>query len=220
MGFSQNFLEKVTLLFLTAGLSGFFIPYVLKQIDERKLKEQKIIDARRLEEQKEFDARKLQEQKEFEANLIRENNVLEAQIKFLENLSAALWNLQLLSLAVSYYKVHPNQERYERALKDYDEKSWGLFKDVRCEISKAARLVSEDKYRKLLIFFSGKLIKEVDEKLMYLIENNASLEDWQKHYSWLLKKFPEEIDYVVTPLAKELRLASPKVLSNQPSVAD
>jgi hypothetical protein len=152
MGFSQDFLEKVTLLFLTAGLSGFFIPYVLKQIDERKLKEQKIIDARRLEEQKEFDARKLQKQKEFEANLIRENNVLEAQIKFLENLSAALWNLQLLSLAVSYYKVHPNQERYEIALKDYDEKSWELFKDVRCEISKAARLVSEDKYRKLLIF--------------------------------------------------------------------
>lgn len=55
---------------------------------------------------------------------------------------------------------------------------------------------------------------------MYLIENNASLEDWQKHYSWLLNKFPEEIDYVVTPLAKELRLASPKVLSNQPSVVD
>jgi hypothetical protein len=80
-------------------LSGFIIPYVLKQIDERKLREQKNIDAH-----------KIQEQKEFDANLIRENNVLEAQIKLLEALSKALWELQLLALAVSDYKVHPNQE--------------------------------------------------------------------------------------------------------------
>jgi len=165
MGFSQDFLEKATLLLLTAGLSGFFVPYVLKQIDERKLKEQKIIDARRLQEQKEFDARKLQEQKEFEANLIRENNVLEAQIKLLENLSKSLWGLQLLSLAVSYYKVHPNQERYEIALKDYDENSWGLFKDVRCEVSKAARLVSQEKYDNLLTFFKAILRTKFEQIL-------------------------------------------------------
>jgi hypothetical protein len=52
-----------------------------------------------------------------------------------------------------------------------------LFKDVRCEISKYARLVSENKYQKLLTFFSENLIKEVDEELMYLIEINASLEE-------------------------------------------
>lgn len=183
---------------LTGGLSGFIIPYVLKQIDETKLREQKNIDAR-----------KLQEQKEFDANLIRENNVLEAQIKLLEALSKALWELQLLALAVSYYKVHPNQERYEVALKEYDEKSWELFKDTRCEISKAARLASEETYQTLLTFFSEKLIQQVDENLMYLIENKASLEEWKKYYDWLLYGFPKEIDNVVTPLAKELRLASP-----------
>ena len=179
-------------MILTGVLSGFLIPYILKRVEDRKLKEQK----------------------EFEANLIRQNNVLEAQIKLLENLSESLWKLQLLSLAVSYYKVHPNQERYEIALKDYDEKSWGLFKEARCEISKAARLVSEDNYLKLLAFFSENLIQKLDEKLMHLIEIDASLEDWKDHYDWLLSQFPEEIDKVVTPLAKELKLASPKAMSN------
>ena len=206
---SQDFLEKATLLCLTAGLSGFFVPYVLKQIDDRKLREQKFVDARRLQEQKEFDS-----------NLTRGNNVLEAQIKLLENLSESLWELQLLSLAVSYYKVHPDQERYEIALKEYDEKSWGLFKDVRCEVSKSARLVSEGQYHKLLIFFNRNLIQQVDEKLMGLIENNASLEDWKKHYDWLLYRFPEKIDDIITPLAKELRLASPTAMSNKTSAAE
>jgi len=198
MGFSQDFSEKAILLFLTAMLSGFLIPYILKQVDERKIREQKKVDAR-----------KLQDQKEFEANLVRENNVLEAQIKLLENLSEALWKLQLLSLAVSYYKVHPNQEKYEVALKEYDEQSWVLFKDVRCEISKAARLASDKRYQNLLTFFDKNLIQKVDEKLMYLIEKNASSEEWREHYSWLLNNFPKEIDGVITPLAQELRLASP-----------
>lgn len=220
MGLSQDFLEKVTLLVFTGGLSGFLIPYILKQVDERKLKEQKIIDARRLEEQKEFDARKLQEQKEFDVNLVRENNVLEAQIKLLENLSEALWELQLLSLAVSYYKVHPNQERYEVALKNYDEKSWELFKNIRCEISKATRLVLQKNYDKLLDFFDDNVIQKMDEDLMHLIKIDASPEDWKRQYIWTLKTFPKQIDDVVKSLAKELRLASPKVLSNNSGAAD
>jgi hypothetical protein len=44
---------------------------------------------------------------------------------------------------------------------------------------------------------------------MYLIENKGSLEEWKKYYDWLLYGFPKEIDNVVTPLAKELRLAFP-----------
>ena len=230
MGFSQDFLEKAALLFLTAGLSGFLIPYILKQIDHRKLREQKIIaarrleeqkelDARRLQEQKEFDAQKLQEQKEFDASLIRENNILEAQIRLLENLSEALWELQLLSLAVSYYKVHPNQGRYEMALKEYDGKSWELFKNIRCEISKSTRLISKENYDVLLRFFDDFVIQKMDEDLMYLIESDASLEKWKRQYEWTIKNFPKEIDKIVKSLAKELRLASPQVLSNNSGAA-
>lgn len=60
MVLSRDFLEKSILLLITASLSGFLIHYILKQIDDRKLKGQKINDARRLREQKEFDAQKLQ----------------------------------------------------------------------------------------------------------------------------------------------------------------
>lgn len=195
---SQDFLEKSILLLMTASLSGFLIPYILKQIDDRKLKDQKINDVRRLREQQEFDA-----------NLIRENEVLKAQIELLENLSNSLWELQLLSLAVSYYKVHPNQERLESALKNYDEKSWILFKDIRCEISKANRLISKQKYQSLLTFFDKNLIRKIDEELMHLIKNDASLKKWKGHYHWTLYTFPKEIDRIITPLAEELKLASP-----------
>lgn len=220
LGFSQDFIEKATLLLLTAGLSGFLIPYVLKQIDDRKLRRQKKIDADRLEEQKEFDAQKLQEQKEFDSNLVRENNVLDAQINLLEKISEALWELQLLSLAVSYYKVHPNQKRYEASFNNYDENSWMLFKNIRCEISKSARLISGNKYKDLLDFFDEYLIQEVDQKLMKLIENSTSIDEWREYHYWLLKDFPKEIDYIVTSLAEELRLASPKAKSNNLDTAD
>ena len=48
---------------------------------------------------------------------------------------------------------------------------------------------------------------------MHLIDNNASLERWKEYYDWILKKFPQEIDNIISPLAEELRLASPKARS-------
>ncbi|MEH2113870.1 hypothetical protein [Nostoc sp.] len=211
MGFSQDFLEKAILLFLTAGLSGFIIPYILKEIDERKLREQKIVDARRLQEQKEFDARKLQEQKEFDADLIRQNKLLEGQAELLDTLSELLWELQLLALAVSYYKVHPDPEKHELAFKNYDEKSWILFAKIRCEISKAAHLASDKKYKDLMAFFDTELIEEMDEKLMKLLKKNTSPEEWKEYYNWVIKALPKKIDYIVRELAQELRLSSPTV---------
>jgi hypothetical protein len=207
MGLSQNFLEKAILLLMTAGLSGFIIPYTLKQIDERKLREQKNIAARRIQEQKEFDALKLQEQKKFDADLIRQNKLLEAQAELLDTLSGLLWELQLLALAVSYYKVHLNQEKHEAAFKEYDEKSWILFTKLRGEISKATRLASKTKYDALMFFFDEHLIEGMDEKLMELMKKNALPEDWKEYYDWVIKDLPKKIDIVVTSLAEELKLS-------------
>lgn len=207
MRFSQDFLEKAILLLLTAGLSGFLIPYTLKQIDERKLREQKNLDARRLQEQKEFDALKLQEQKKFDADLSRQNQLLAAQAELLDSLSGLLWELQLLALAVSYYKVHLDQEKHEVAFKEYDEKSWILFTKIRCEISKATRLASKKKYDALMVFFDEQLIEQMDEQLMKLIKNNALPEDWKEYYNWVIKDFPKKIDNIVTSLAEELKLS-------------
>ena len=77
MSFSQDFLERVLLLMLTAGGTGFLIPYVLKVVDERKAQKQKEIDDRRL-----------REQKLYEAALLRQNKIIDAQVQLLDNLGS------------------------------------------------------------------------------------------------------------------------------------
>ncbi|KST66336.1 hypothetical protein [Mastigocoleus testarum] len=188
---NQNFLDRVIFLILTAGVSGLFIPHVLKGID----------------------ARKLRAKMEYEADLKRSANIVDAQINLLENISKSLWELQLLALAVCYYKVHSNSEKYIAAVENYDVKSWDLFSNIRLEISKAARLVSNDLYNQLLCFFEENLIKRIDETLMPLIEkgDDTLSQEWEKQYDFLLYKLPIEIDeIVITPLAEELKLSSPQ----------
>jgi hypothetical protein len=147
MGLSQDFLERTLLLVMTAGLSGFLVPYVLKQIDARKLREQKIIDERRN-----------REQKEFEADLARQSKVLEAQAQLLESLAKQLWEFQLLAVSVSYYKYHQDETNYEVALTEYDAKAWVYFGTIRTEISKALHLTSSETYQALLNLYTDWLI--------------------------------------------------------------
>lgn len=42
---SQDFIEKIILLLLTATLTGFLVPYILKKIDEKRARLAKIIEA-------------------------------------------------------------------------------------------------------------------------------------------------------------------------------
>ena len=39
MKFTQDFLEKFIILILTAALTSFLIPYILKRVDERKARD-------------------------------------------------------------------------------------------------------------------------------------------------------------------------------------
>jgi hypothetical protein len=68
--------------------------------------------------------------------------VLEAQAQLLESFAKQLWEFQLLAIAVSYYKYHHDETKYENALKEYDEKAWIYFGTIRTEISKALYLTS------------------------------------------------------------------------------
>jgi hypothetical protein len=45
MSFSESFFEQVVMLALTAGVAGFLVPYILKRIDEQKLREKQIVQA-------------------------------------------------------------------------------------------------------------------------------------------------------------------------------
>ncbi|MBD1860739.1 MULTISPECIES: hypothetical protein [Trichocoleus] len=199
---SQNFRESAILLVLTASLSGFLVPYILKKVDERKLKEQKIIDDR-----------KLREQKEFEAELTRQNKVIEAQAQLLDTLVQLLWEFHLLVLSVSYHKVNHDQARYEAAVEEYAEKAWMYFGKIRPEISKASRLTSNEIYQTLLIFCTDSLMG-LDIRLATLIRKEAPHEEWKIHHDFVFQTLTSQVDEIVSLLAEELRLSSRTKLSN------
>jgi hypothetical protein len=201
MSFSQNFRENTILLVLTASLSGFLIPYILRKVDERKLREQKIIDDR-----------KLREQKEFEAELARQNKIIEAQAQLLDNLVQLLWEFHLLVLAVSYHKVNHDQARYEAAVEEYAEKAWMYFGKIRTEISKASRLTSNETYQTLLIFIDSLI--ELDIRLATLIRKDAPHEEWKIHHDFVFQTLTSQVDKIVSLLAEELRLSSRVKLSS------
>lgn len=202
MSFSQNFLEGVILLALTAGLSGFLVPYILKRIDERKLREQKLIDERKIREQKEFDA-----------DLARQNKVIDAQVQFLDTFVQLLWEFHLLALSVSYYKLNQEQEKYEVYFIEYDEKVWMYFGKIRAEIGKAIRLTSNDVYQAMLNFYVSWLIHS-DVKLITLIKKDASREEWKAHHEFIFQSLTNEIDKIIDLLAEDLKLSSHTKQSN------
>ena len=199
MSFSQNFLEGFLLLLFTAGLSGFLVPYVLKQVDARKLREQKAIDER-----------KNREQKEFESDLLRQSTVLEAQAQLLESLARQLWEFQLLAIAVSYYKYHHDGAKYENALKEYDEKAWMYFGTIRTEISKALYLTSSATYQALLDFYIKDLM-QLDSSLMRLVREDAKPEEWTVHHNNMQNSVGNKTDQVLDLLAEGLRLSKNSV---------
>jgi RNAse (barnase) inhibitor barstar len=184
MYFNQAFLEKVILLVITALLTGFGIPYVLKRIEERKLREQK----------------------KFEADLVRQSKIIEAQSKLLDALSGLLWNWRYLAKKVVYYGAEENMERYDSAKKQYEEDIWGILYEFRIEISKSRRLVSETAYARLDSLYKY-VVGEIDVKISDIIHAN---ELDAKKSKEMAKRFSVEVskklDDSIDDLASELNL--------------
>ncbi|NEP63026.1 MAG: hypothetical protein F6K31_39980 [Symploca sp. SIO2G7] len=195
MNLSQEFLEKIFLLLLTAGLSGFLIPYVLKQVDARKLRAQKIEEER-----------KFREQRVFEADIARQTKIIEAQSQLLENLATELWEFELLAISVSYYKSHNKEEKYEAAWQEYDNKAWKYFGTIRSKISKASYLASSETYKALTNLYKNVLIP-LDSDLVRLVENDVDVLAWENHHNSVQKSIGETTDQVLDLLANELRLS-------------
>jgi hypothetical protein len=118
---NQDFLEKIVILLLTALLTGFLVPYVLKRVDEAKSVQQKI----------------------FEADLARQAKVIEAQSKFLDEITETLWNWRYLSMKVAYYGMGDQGPSYAAARKDYDLQIWDVLNRLRNQINRSRRLASE-----------------------------------------------------------------------------
>lgn len=142
MSFDQSLFEKVVLLALTAVISGFGIPYVLKRIEERRARDQK----------------------RFEAELARQGKIIEAQSKLLDDLSRILWQWRYLAKKVVYYGAYESKEQWALAVKQYEEGIWDILNAFRIEISRARRLVSERAFERLEALYEY-VVRDIDKTI-------------------------------------------------------
>jgi len=187
MSLDQTFLEKIILLILTALITGFGIPYVLKRVEERKLREQK----------------------KFEADLLRQSKILEAQSKLLDDLSGLLWKWRYLAKKVVYYGAEENMERYDRAKKEYDEIVWDILNEFRAEISKSRRLVSERAYERLDSLYKY-VVHDIDLKISGIIRSDKldvrrSEEMAERFSDEVSKKLDDAMDELASELALKIK---------------
>jgi hypothetical protein len=184
MSLDQAFLEKVVLLVLTALITGLGIPYVLKRVEDRKLRQQR----------------------SFEADLARQGKIIEAQSKFLDDLSRLLWTWRYLAKKVVYYGALENAERYELARRQYDEQVWDILNEFRAEISRARRLVSEGAYQRLDALYDY-VVHDIDLRMSDI--TRADKLDGQKSRA-MADRFSVEVsrtlDDALDELASELHL--------------
>jgi hypothetical protein len=183
MSFSQN----VALIVITAAITGLLVPVVKGVMDWRHFRRQK----------------------DYEAELTRQTAVLDAQVKLLEDVSSVLWEYVLSLIAVSYYKVNGNEERFNQALKAYEDSAGTLFGRMQAEFSKARRLVSPERWLELQGLYSEFL--RLDVRVTQL---RSSGHGWgeQHHAAFGLQ---ERISEALANLAAEMGLIGPKA---RPSV--
>jgi hypothetical protein len=186
MKISHDFVEKLTILVLTAVLTGFLVPYILKRVDEAKSKEQKL----------------------FEADVARQAKLIDAQAKFLDEITEALWHWRYLSIRVTFHADDPTEERYTAAVEDYEGKIWDVLSSLRNLISKSRRLVSEEAYKSLVSLYDR--ITELDSQLAQFVRTDlprqrriAAVADLQKTLRW---EMTAKLDEVIDMLAREVGL--------------
>ena len=191
VNFSGDFFEKLIFLTLTALVTGFGVPYVLKQIENRKLRA-----------------------KEFEADLARQGKIIKAQSQLLDDLTRILWKWRYLAKKVTYYASESSKEQFEIARKEYDENVWELLNELRVQASKSRRLASEAAYKELLSFYNY-VVHDIDRKISDLIKKGeldaATIEQSAALSQRFSNEVSESIDEIIDHLAHELHL---KVLRN------
>lgn len=184
MTIDQAFLQNVALLLLTALVSGFGIPYVLKNIEDRKLKEQK----------------------RFGAELARQEKLIESQSKLLDDLTKLLWKWRYLAKTVVYYCALDNRKRYEAAKTQYEDSVWEILNEFRTEISRARRLVSEGAFRNLNSLYDY-VVHDIDSKVSALIvDDKYDIQGCRQMAERFSVEVSDKLDDALNELATELQL--------------
>jgi hypothetical protein len=187
--FDANFAQNVTLLALTAVVTGFLVPYILKEIESRKTLEQK----------------------DREAALARQEKLIDSQAALLDSLSQILWKWRYVCMRVAYYGAEGMENQFDQAACTYDDEVWDIFDSFRGEISRSRRLISEDAYAKLLRIYKEQLVA-LDLELKQARAQTASQLSRRAAFLDLNRRIYDEtsrvIDDVLNDLAIELKLST------------
>lgn len=191
----MTFHQSCILLGLTALVSGLLVPYILKRIDERRMREKQL----------------------GEMAAARQAKVIEAQSKLLNDLTAMLWRWRYLCIRLTYYAGEGLKTEYEASWRKYHQRIWPLFSGIRNEISRSRRLASESMYQALLAFY-GNMV-EIDQRLTQLhrstaLDRTISYLDLNHE---LYNDFTTGIEELLDDLASELHL---KAYGNPMEVSD
>ena len=187
MKISQDFWEKIAILMVTAAVTGFFVPYVLKNVDETRTVEQQ----RR------------------EAILARQAKLLETQSKYLDETAEALWNWRYLSMKVAFNGSEGREADYQTAATEYQRAIWDVLSRIRLQTSKARRLTSERGYNAMVQFYDQ--IVEFDGRLDGVVRQKSSVDkratELAPFQQSLRTTLTKRIDEVMALLAQEANRA-------------
>lgn len=196
MKLSPDFFEKLLLLAITALVTGFFVPYVLRGIDESKSIEQKRLDA----------------------DISRQTKLIDAQSRFLDETTEALWNWRYLSMKVAYNGAESRDEQYTLAVSGYEAGIWDTLNRIRSQTSKARRLVSEKGYQNLVGLYQR--IVELDAELDGIVRQRLSTEQRAKALAPISKRIysemSAELDQTLDVLAQEVGQKAPSQRATGP----
>lgn len=181
-----DFLGKLVLLVVGALITGLGLPWVLRTIDSNKQRQQKV----------------------FESDLARQTKLIDAQSALLDALTKVVWTWRYLAKEVVYYGAVGDTERYNKARATYEERVWHLLGELRTEISRARRLVSEAAFRELNQLYAY-IVYDIDMKVRALAD---AVEPDLPGCRELADRFSNEVsaklDDALLELAKQFHLTS------------
>lgn len=181
-----SFTQSLVLLVVTALLTGLVVPYVLKTVEYRKSTEQR----------------------EREAASKRQAEIIAAQSKFLDELTTQLWGWRYMSMKVTYYGGTGSADEYASASQDYNAAVWDSLNQLRNQISRSRRLVSENAYQRLVSLYDLTLValdKQLSQArfLEHDLERRGRFVELN-HY--IYESVTQDIDTILDELAAEMEL--------------
>lgn len=193
-----EFAQSVTLLLITALLSGLLAPVVVANIQ----------------------ARNQRHATEHQARLARQSKIIERQECLVETLSELLWRLQLILIAPLYYgqfalsdpdergEIRPGA--YREARDKYFAEASQLLGQIRAEIGKATRLVPRNVWEELRSLYYDELL-QCERRVTMLIVDHADpparpSAEWRETQVHVLRNLASTLDTTMDHVASATHL--------------